>query len=85
MATLLHTSTGYYFKHLDYDEVKLLEVGDEICIGVWQDEAHKKLELIPATVTRAAFFNADADEPDWEIETTNGFSDIYSVYTKPER
>lgn len=36
--------------------------------------------LYPATVVRAAFWNSDADEPDWELETTNGFVDADSVY-----
>ena len=26
------------------------------------------------------FCNVDADEPDWEVETTNGFCDEYSLY-----
>ena len=33
-------------------------------------------------VIREPFFNHDAEEPDWEVETTNGFSDQYSVYIK---
>lgn len=31
-------------------------------------------------VTRAPFWNSDADEPGWEVETTNGFYDMYSLY-----
>ena len=27
-------------------------------------------------------WNSDADEPDWEVETTNGWSDMYSFYIR---
>jgi hypothetical protein len=33
-----------------------------------------------STITSEPFFNSDADDPDWEVETTNGFSDMYSIY-----
>lgn len=32
------------------------------------------------TVTRPAFYNYDADVPDWEVETTNGYCDEHSLY-----
>lgn len=41
-------------------------------------------EYSKATVVRAPFWNSDADEPGWEIETTNCFSDVYSIYVKKE-
>lgn len=78
-----HTTNGYDFNRLDYAEAKDLEVGEKICIGIWQDEAHTKLELIPSEVTKAAYYNADCDEPDWEIETNNGVVDLFSLYTMP--
>lgn len=28
------------------------------------------------------FFNHDADEPGWEVETSNGYSDMYSIYVE---
>jgi len=28
------------------------------------------------------FWNSDTDEPDWEVETSNGFSDMYSLYVQ---
>ena len=31
-------------------------------------------------VTQAPFWNSDADEPDWEVATTNGFCDRDSIY-----
>jgi hypothetical protein len=36
------------------------------------------------TVVNKPFWNSDADEPDWEVETTDGFSDMYSLYVKSE-
>lgn len=33
-------------------------------------------------ITRETFWNSDADEPDYEVETTNGFYDIYSLYIR---
>jgi hypothetical protein len=33
-------------------------------------------------VINKPFWNSDADEPDWEVETTNGFSDMYSLYVQ---
>lgn len=33
-------------------------------------------------VVSKPFYNADADDPDWEVETTNGFCDEYSLYIK---
>ena len=33
-------------------------------------------------VLNKLIWNSDADEPDWEVETTNGWSDIYSLYVR---
>lgn len=33
-----------------------------------------------STVVRPPFYNYDVDEPDWEVETTNGYCDEYSLY-----
>ena len=33
-----------------------------------------------STVVQPPFYNYDSDEPDWEVETTNGFCDEYSLY-----
>ena len=32
------------------------------------------------TVTRPAFYNYDADVPDWEVETTSGYHGEHSLY-----
>ena len=50
-----------------------LKPGDEVFIRCGES-------TFKAVVVRPAFYNADADEPDWEIETTNGFCDEYSIY-----
>ena len=64
-------------KQIEPSEAFKLKVGDIIAIGI---RAGDKIKLIPAKVTREAFYNADADEPDYDIETNNGFSDLYSLY-----
>lgn len=72
------TSTlGFY--QMDFNEIKELEVGDEVAICIHLDLPNK-VEFIKATVVRPLFWNSDADEPDWELETDNGFVDTYSVY-----
>lgn len=72
------TSTfGFY--QMDFNEIKELEVGDEIAICIYMDLPNK-VEFIKATVVTPLFWNSDADEPDWEVETDNGFVDTYSIY-----
>jgi len=84
--TRWQTTKGYSFREIEPAEAKQLEVGEEVCIGLKTEENGKmSLELIPAVVTRAAYYNADCDEPDWEIETNNGVTDLYSLYTRPEQ
>lgn len=70
------------FRRMEFDEVKRLEVGDKITICI--SDNPKKMEFINATVIHPLFWNFDADEPDWEIETDNCFVDIYSVYEVTE-
>ncbi len=82
----IYTTTGHQFRQIEPAEAKQLEVGEEVCIGIFSEENGKRsLELIPSVVTREAYYNADCDEPEWEIETNNGTTDLYSLYTKPER
>lgn len=52
-----------------------LKVGDKVLLRVG-DKFYK------SEVTREAFWNSDSDEPCWEIETTNGSADEYSVWTE---
>ena len=67
------------FRRLEFSEVKALEVGDEVAICIFMDPP-RIARFIGARVVRPMFWNSDADEPDWEIETTNGFVDVYSLY-----
>lgn len=72
--TITHT-----FRRMEELEIRQLRVGDRITICVnWNPP--EEAEFVDATVIRPLFWNSDADEPDWEIETTNGFVDLYSVY-----
>jgi len=52
-----------------------LKVGDTVWVRCGERFYRSK-------VTQAPFWNADADEPDWEVVTTNGFCDRDSIYVK---
>ncbi len=70
------------FRQMSFNEVKQLEVGDKIAVCI--SDNPKKMEFINATVVQPMFWNSDADEPDWEIETDNCYTDIYSIYEVTE-
>lgn len=77
-AELKDEERGYEstaFRQLSYKEVSQLKKGDKIAIGIGD-------RFVSATVVRPMFWNSDADEPDWEVETDNGFVDVYSIYTR---
>lgn len=61
------------FRQMTYREVAQLKCGDKIKINVCNN-------FYDAIVVRPMFWNSAADEPDWEVETTNGFVDVYSIY-----
>lgn len=62
-------------REITKEEFMALKVGDTVYHGgVFSPCFHKMF------VTRAPFWNSDADEPGWEVETTNGFYDMYSLY-----
>lgn len=71
------------FRRMEFSEIKQLEVGDKIAICICNN-LPTKMEFINATVVRPMFWNSDADEPDWEIETDKCFTDIYSIYEVTE-
>ena len=73
----------YSFRQMEYSEIKELEIGDKVAICI-NNNPLVQIEFIDATVIRSLFWNSDADEPDWEVETTNGFVDIYSIYEVKE-
>ena len=67
------------FRRMEFAEIKELEVGDRIAICIYM-KTPNDAKFINATVVRPMFWNSDADEPDWEVETNNGFVDTYSIY-----
>ena len=71
-------TTTHSFRRMEFSEIKQLAIGDEVCIGIL--DIPNKANFIKATVVQPLFWNSDADEPDWEVETTNGFVDVYSIY-----
>lgn len=71
------------FRRLDYSEVKELKAGDKIVICTFWNPPEKAI-FEDAEVVRPMFWNSDADEPGYEVETTNGFVDIYSIYEVEE-
>lgn len=73
------TTKGYTIRQLSFDEVKNLEKGDKVVICICF-EPPRKMILEDATVVRPMFWNSDADEPDWGVETTNGFFGPHSFY-----
>ena len=81
MRADFYTNT-HSFRRMEFTEIKELEVGDEIYIGI--EDIPNKIEFVKATVFQPLFWNSDADEPDWEVETDNGYVDIYSIYEAKE-
>lgn len=73
------TTNKYSFRRLEENEVKQLQPGDKITVCTLFNLPHEA-KFTDAIVVSPAFFNSDADEPDWEIDTTIGYSDIYSIY-----
>lgn len=58
-------------------EPKKLKKGDIIFVGLRNGTS---LTYQKAVVLSPLFWNSDSDEPDYELETTNGFVDINSIY-----
>lgn len=78
MKADFYTNT-HSFRRMEFSEIKELEVGDKVAICVYMDIPNRA-KFVDATVVQPLFWNSDADEPDWEVETTNGFVDVYSIY-----
>lgn len=83
MRADFYTNT-HSFRRMEFSEIKQLEVGDKIAICIYMNIPNKA-EFIDATIVQPLFWNSDADEPDWEVETDNGFVDTYSIYEIKER
>ena len=58
---------------ITHEEFCNLNVGDIVWIRCGR-------KMYKSKVLRKPFYNVDADEPDWEVETDNGFCDEYSLY-----
>lgn len=61
------------FRNATFDEFKKLRKGNAVFVKCYD-------QYVKAIVEDNAFYNADADEPGWEVETTHGFISIDSVY-----
>lgn len=73
----------YGFRQMEYPEVKELEVGDKIAVCAYMDIPNK-VEFLSAVVVTPMFWNCNADEKGWEVETDIGFVDIHSIYEVTE-
>lgn len=82
MIADFYTNT-HSFRRMEYGEIRELEVGDSVTICVYSDIPNK-MEFVNATVITPLFWNSDSDSPCWELETTNGFVDTYSIYEVKE-
>lgn len=64
--------TPINIRKITHEEFMNLKHGDIVFICL--DHTYQ------CTVTRPAFYNYDADVPDWEVETTNGYHGEHSLY-----
>lgn len=71
---LLNACKAVVFQKIPHSEFLALQPGDKVYIRVGEDYYLSDILSKPT-------YNADADEPDMEVETSNGFVDEYSVYT----
>jgi len=62
-----------YYKQITFDEFNRLKEGDVVYVKCGNQFFKSKIVSEP-------FFNFGTEEPDWEVETTNGFCDQYSLY-----
>lgn len=68
-----HGSFDVDMRMLTLTEFHALKKGDKVFVRVHDT-------LVESEIMNKPFYNSDADEPDWEVETSNGFCDIYSLY-----
>lgn len=67
------------YRPVSMAEAKKIKTGNIIFIGL-RNESSSGLTYQKAVVLSPLFWNSDSDEPDYELETTNGFVDINSIY-----
>lgn len=68
-----HGSFDVDMRLLTLTEFHALKKGDKVFVRIHDT-------LVESEIMNKPFYNSDADEPDWEVETSNGFCDIYSLY-----
>lgn len=64
--------TPINIRKITHEEFMNLKLGDIVFMKL--DHTYQ------AKVTREPFYNYDSDDPDWEVETTNGYCDEHSLY-----
>ena len=65
------------FDNIRLEDFQKIKSGDMIYCAIGN-------EIYPQKTLSDAVYNADCDEPDWEVETVNGFYNWDSVYVKKE-
>lgn len=68
-----HGSFDVDMRMLTLTEFHNLKKGDKVFVRIYDT-------LAESEVMNEPFYNSDTDEPDWEVETSNGFCYIYSLY-----
>lgn len=68
-----HGSFDVDMRMLTLTEFHALKEGDKAFVRIHDT-------LVESEIINKPFYNSDADEPDWEVETSNGFCDMYSLY-----
>lgn len=69
--------TPMNIRAITHEEFCNLKVGDTVFVKCGGHTFQSK-------ITQAPCYNSDADEPDWEVETTNGFCDECSLYVRED-
>lgn len=62
-------------KRIDWKDFLNLKEGNVVYVMIGS-------HVYDSIVIGNPFYNVDADEPDWEVATNNGFCDAYSLYVK---
>lgn len=65
--------TPINIKKITHEQFMNLKTGDEVFVKCY-GHTFKSMVITPT------FYNYDSDEPEWEVETTNGYCDEYSLY-----
>ena len=65
------------FDNIRLEDFQKIKNGDTIYCAVGN-------KIYPQKALSNATYNADCDEPDWEVETANGFYNWDSVYVKKQ-